>query len=295
MSPTHPHDEQLSAYIDRALTRRDSAEVAAHVEGCAQCAGRVQLMRATSQAVASLPEQEPPRSLDFAFLREHASNPVADGSRGFVARVIHGRPPTWLPTMVAAAAVVALAATWLPRLVPAGWSASHSSAGQALTNAGGGAKAYGPSSGPATPGGLSQDRGMPGALSAVPPGAAAPTSAGAAEKTVVGPDGSTITLLANPPTTGTGRPVQLLLRVVGGAHGTDLAPPGMEIFAGQQRLAGSEGTSRTLKSAEELDLTVEWSAGAVTGPPAPGTYRITGRVFLKNSHMVEVSLTYTVS
>ena len=108
-----------------------------------------------------------------------------------------------------------------------------------------------------------------------------------------------ITLLANPPSATTGHPVQLLLRLVGGPRGTDLAPPGMEIFAGQGqsqlRLGGSEGTSRTVKSGEELDLTVEWSAGAIAGPPAPGTYSLIGRIFLKNSTVVEVPLTFTVS
>jgi hypothetical protein len=73
----------------------------------------------------------------------------------------------------------------------------------------------------------------------------------------------------------------------------------MEIFAdqgqSQMRLGGSEGTTRTLKSGEELDLTIEWSAGAVTGPPAPGTYSLIGRVFLKNATVVEVALTFTVT
>jgi len=73
----------------------------------------------------------------------------------------------------------------------------------------------------------------------------------------------------------------------------------MEILAGQGqsqlRLGGSEGTSRTVQSGEELDLTVEWSAGALTGPPAAGTYSLIGRIFLKNSTVVEVPLTFTVS
>jgi Putative zinc-finger len=287
MATQHLKDEQLSAYIDHALANKDAAAIAGHLDGCADCVSRMQLLRATSQAVASLPEEELPRPLDLGFLRDGAAGVEELGSRGFVARVIHGRPPTWLPTAVAAAAVLALVVTWVPRLVPARGGQSQATAGVA----------------PAT---RTEGRGAstPGALSVVPsvaPNSVAPNSSfpEAARKTVVGRDGSTIALLANPPSATTGHPVQLLLRLVGGPRGTDLAPPGMEILAGQGqsqlRLGGSEGTSRTVQSGEELDLTVEWSAGAITGPPAPGTYSLIGRIFLKNSTVVEVPLTFTVS
>jgi hypothetical protein len=282
MATQHLNDEQLSAYIDHALAHEDAAAIAVHLDGCADCASREHLLRATSQAVASLPEEELPRPLDFGFLRDGASDVAELGSRGFVARVIHGRPPTWLPTMVAAAAVLALVVTSVPRLVPARGGQSQATAGLAppTRTEGGGASA-------------------PGALSAVPSVAPNSSFSGAAQKTVIGPDGSTITLLTNPPSATTGHPVRLLLRLVGGPRGTDLAPPGMEVFAGQGqsqiRLGGSEGTSRTVKSSEELDLTIEWSAGAITGPPAPGTYSLIGRIFLKNSTVVEVPLTFTVS
>ena len=282
MATQHLKDEQLSAYIDHALANKDAAAIAGHLDGCADCVSRMQLLRATSQAVASLPEEELPRPLDLGFLRDGAAGVEELGSRGFVARVIHGRPPTWLPTAVAAAAVLALVVTWVPRLVPARGGQSQATAGvaPATRTQGGGSSA-------------------PGALSVVPSGAPNSSFPEAARKTVVGRDGSTIALLANPPSATTGHPVQLLLRLVGGPRGTDLAPPGMEILAGQGqsqlRLGGSEGTSRTVQSGEELDLTVEWSAGAITGPPAPGTYSLIGRIFLKNSTVVEVPLTFTVS
>lgn len=299
MATQHLDDEQLSAYIDRALARKDAAAIAVHLDGCADCASRLHLLRATSQAVASLPEEELPRPLDFGFLRDGASHVEELDSRGFVARVIHGRPPSWLPTMVAAAAVLALVATWVPRLVPARGGPSQATAGLAPATRpeGGGASAQSAPQGQS--GGPGLERSAPGALSVVPSGAPTSSFPEAAQKTVLGPDGSTITLLANPPSATTGHPVQLLLRLVGGPRGTDLAPPGMEIFAGQGqsqlRLGGSEGTNRTVKSGEELDLTVEWSAGAIAGPPAPGTYSLIGRIFLKNSTVVEVPLTFTVS
>lgn len=292
MATQHLNDEQLSAYIDQALAGKDTASIAEHLDGCADCAGRMHLLRATSQAVASLPEEELPRPLDFGFLSEGVSEAGRRGASVFVTRVIHRRPPTWLPTMVAAAAVLALVVTWVPRLVPNLGGQSQATAGRA----------------PATrteregvrPEGQSGASGSaPGVLSVAPSVAPKPAFAGADQKTAVGPDGSTITLLANPPGVTSGHPVQLLLRLVGGPRGTDLAPPGMEIWAGQGpsqlRLGGSEGTSRTLNSGEELDLTVEWSAGAITGPPAPGTYALIGRIYLKNSAVVEVPLTFTVS
>jgi hypothetical protein len=65
--------------------------------------------------------------------------------------------------------------------------------------------------------------------------------------------------------------------------------------ANQLRVAGTEGTTRTVKPREELDLTVAWSAGATASPPVPGTYSVVGRIYLKNSNVVEVALTYTVA
>jgi anti-sigma factor RsiW len=295
MTGQHLTDEQLSAYIDHAVAHKDAAAIADHLERCQDCTGRVHLLRATSQAVASLPEQEMPRPIDFGFLGDRAAAPP-EPSRGFVARVIQGRPPSWLPTMVAAAAVFALVATWIPRLVPAPGGPSQTAAGLGASRSPGGAL-FAPNNTKLQPGGPGQ-----GSAALAPPANQADAQAApqpALSKTAVAPDGSTLSLLANPPSANTGHPVQVLLRLVGGPRGTDLAPPGMEIFVSQNqnqlRLGGSEGTSRTLRAGEELDLTLEWSAGALTGPPAPGTYSLTGRIFLKNSTVVEVPLTFTAS
>jgi anti-sigma factor RsiW len=295
MTGRHLTDEQISAYIDHAVARKDAAAIAAHLEGCPDCTNRAHLLRATSQAVASLPEQEMPRPLDFGFLRDRAPS-AEEPSRGFIARVIQGRPPSWLPTMVAAAAVFALVATWVPRLVPAHGSQSQTAAGLGVLRSPGGAL-FAPNTTKGQNGGPGQ--GSPALAPAAPQADAQGAHQPALSKTVVAPDGSTLNLLASPPSATTGHPVQVLLRLVGGPRGTDLAPPGMEIFVSQNqnqlRLGGSEGTSRTLKAGEELDLTLEWSAGALTGPPAPGTYSITGRIFLKNSTVVEAPLTFTAS
>jgi len=49
-----------------------------------------------------------------------------------------------------------------------------------------------------------------------------------------------------------------------------------------------------VKPGQELDLTAEWSAGAVSGSPATGSYTLIGRVFLSGGRVVEVPLTFSV-
>ncbi|HXA42135.1 MAG TPA: zf-HC2 domain-containing protein [Candidatus Solibacter sp.] len=291
MSIAHLSDEQLSAYLDGDADGTADAEAHLHLEECQACAQRLQLLRATSQAVASLPDTEPPRPLDLAFLHQGPAPavPLGEARRRFVARVIHGRVSTWAPTAVAAAAVLALAITWAPRLVPsAPASTAGSSSRQALRTTATGKVS--PSAGDSS----LNDLVAPAAGSAV-----APVSGSSVQRTAVASDGTIVTMLATPPRGTTGHAVQLLLRVVGGPKGTNLAPPGMEIFAAQGqnqlRLAGSEGTSRTLKPGEELDLTVEWTAGAMTGPPVAGSYSVIGRVFLAGGKLVEITLLYPVS
>ena len=131
MRPPHMTDEQLSAQLDGALGDEESAVVDSHLEDCAECAARRDLLRATSQAVAGLPGEELPRSLDLAFTRQGVEPNSSTAPRGFAARVIHGRPPVWLPTAVAAAAVLVLAITVAPRLLPPAGGASQSTAGLA--------------------------------------------------------------------------------------------------------------------------------------------------------------------
>ncbi len=290
MSITHLSDEQLSAHLDGAV----DAEVTVHLAGCQACAQRLQMLRATSQAVGSLPDTEPARPLDLSFLHPiPVAAPATDGRPGFIPRVIRGRVSTWAPSAVATAAVLALAITWAPRLLPAG-SPSSSAAGssrQALSTTATGKVSP-------TASGNTQDQ----LFGSVVGGGAAPSlglPSTSAQRSATGSDGTNVTILANPTRGTTGHAVQLLLRVVGGPKGTNLAPPGMEIFLAQGqnqlRLAGTEGTSRTLKPGEELDLTVEWTAGALAGPPAAGSYSMIGRVFLAGGKLIEVSLPYSVA
>ena len=293
MSTSHLTDEQLSAHIDGALEREEQAAVAIHLGACSDCTARVDLLRATTQAVATLPPEEMPRPLDLGFLRGSTSPALAEASRrGFVARIIHGRPPVWLPTAVAAAAVLVLAVDIGPRLLPAQRGVPETSAGQGA----GTTASRSDQHNFAAPAPLGTN---PSVNGAAPGGSALKSGDQAASKSVAGPDGSTVTLAANPRTASSGHPTQVALVVVGAPPGTSLASSGMELFvsqgANQARLAGLAGAGQQVKSGEQLDLTTTWTSGAVSGPPAPGSYTLIGRVFFADRRMVEVSLPFSVA
>jgi hypothetical protein len=293
MPAPHLTDEQLSAQLDRALGDEESATVRGHLEECAECAARRDLLRATSQAVAGLPDEELLRPLDLAFLRQGGKPGATTAPRGFAARVIRGRPPVWLPTAVAAAAVLVLTVTVAPRFL------SHPGGGPRSTAVAGGEApaapraAGGPSLGNRSPVAIPGDA---GSLKSLNPGLQA--FGATAQKIVKGPDGSTVTIVASPPGASSGLPTEVVVKIVGGPSGTALAPQGMELFIGQGstqvRLATSAGGSPVLKPGEEVDLSGQWSAGALAGQPAPGTYTVIGRVFLADGGVVEVTLPYVV-
>jgi hypothetical protein len=292
MSTPHLTDEQLSAHIDGALEREEQTAVASHLGACADCTARVDLLRATTQAVATLPPTEMPRPLDLGFLRESTAPARAEASRrGFVARIIHGRPPVWLPTAVAAAAVLVLAVDIGPRLLPAGGRVTETSAGQGAGPTASRSDQHNFAA-PAPPGT------NPSVNGAAPGSSALKSGDQAATKSAAGPDGSTVTLAANPPTASSGHPTQVALVLVGAPPGTSLGQSGMELVvsqgANQARLAGSVGAGRQVKAGEHLDLTATWTAGAVFGPPAPGSYTLIGRVFFADGRLVEVSLSFSV-
>jgi hypothetical protein len=296
MTSPHLTDEQLSAHLDGVLAAEELAAATDHIAGCADCASRSDLLRATSQAVATLPAEEMPRPLDLGFLRETTRPAPAEAAEpGFFARILRGRPPVWLPTAVAAAAVLVLAVNVGPRLQPAGGGASQTSAGLGDKSARGTDRnAFAP---------LSPETQNTNPALAAPysttQGSGDLATDHAARKAVTGPDGSAITLVANPPGASTGRPTQLVLMLVGGPAGTSLAPGGMQLFVSQgsssMRIAGSLGAGQQVQAHQELDITAEWSAGAAQGPPAPGSYTLVGRVSLADGRVVEVSLPFTVS
>ena len=105
--------------------------------------------------------------------------------------------------------------------------------------------------------------------------------------------------MVSPPGASSGLPTLVVVKLVGGSSGTALAPQGMELFIGQGsrqvRLAASTGGSPRLSKGEELDLSGQWSAGALAGQPAAGTYTLIGRVRLADGVIVEVTLPYIVA
>jgi len=98
----HLFDEVLSAHVDGALDQAELAAVEAHLTSCADCSRRLQLLRATSRAVAGLPDEEP-GPLDFSFLPANPTSVVSlPAPRGW-------RPPSWAVPVLAAAAVLVVA------------------------------------------------------------------------------------------------------------------------------------------------------------------------------------------
>jgi hypothetical protein len=61
--PTHPDPEQLAALQAGELAGADGARVAAHVAGCAECAGVLAMAERGRSALTGLPEVEPPAGL----------------------------------------------------------------------------------------------------------------------------------------------------------------------------------------------------------------------------------------
>jgi hypothetical protein len=57
---THPTDEQLNEYVERALSPADDVDVVRHVEGCSQCALVVADLQQITREAASLGPVTPP-------------------------------------------------------------------------------------------------------------------------------------------------------------------------------------------------------------------------------------------
>src|SRR5207245_7953468 len=59
----HPAPERLSEYLDGELGDRERAQVATHLEGCGECAGALDQLRAVKVRAASLPARGPETDL----------------------------------------------------------------------------------------------------------------------------------------------------------------------------------------------------------------------------------------
>ena len=63
---THPHPEQLSAYIDGELTGTDRDDLEQHLTGCSDCSATLRAMRATVADLRALPSPVPSEQESWA-------------------------------------------------------------------------------------------------------------------------------------------------------------------------------------------------------------------------------------
>jgi anti-sigma factor RsiW len=82
----HPPEEQLSAYLDRELSERESRGLAAHVESCERCASLLIELGSVKTLVGSLPAMQPSRSFVLGPQHVVGSRPAQAPAprRGFV-------------------------------------------------------------------------------------------------------------------------------------------------------------------------------------------------------------------
>lgn len=105
----------LSVYADGEASDEERAEVEAHVASCAECAEALAMMQASSMALASVPEVEPPVELRSAILAATVNRPTFAER---MAQLLHVRPTLQqvrYGVLAGAGAAAALAVTVLMR------------------------------------------------------------------------------------------------------------------------------------------------------------------------------------
>lgn len=83
----HTRAEDFSAYLDGMLRVRRAARLEQHVEGCERCRSELRALQMAKQAVAALPEVEPPA----AWLPQGADSPFAAAAGGLRSRALPSR------------------------------------------------------------------------------------------------------------------------------------------------------------------------------------------------------------
>jgi len=107
---------QLSAYADGELNAVQSQRVAAHVAGCAECAGEYELLRSVISMAALVPEEESPAGLRERILlaaRSLEHQPRPSMWQQVRARAMPARP-VWAGAFAASVALVGVASVWRP-------------------------------------------------------------------------------------------------------------------------------------------------------------------------------------
>lgn len=309
MTAWHPTDEQLSAHIDGVLAAAEAAQVEAHVADCEDCAARIDLLRATSRAVAGLPDEDLPRPLDLGFLREPAQAPTVmmPGPR-------RGRPPAWVMAGLAAAAVLMVAVVTVPRLTSGTNSTTGISAGLGGNGLGprgdlsGGAAATplpgSPWSGEQLTTKSAQGQGSAAQAPAV---SGAGPAEGGGTNTLVFPGAGNIKVRVTTASRSvrSGSSLRVGLDAFDPDSDQPLDPLGLVLVVrrgdggdAEQVLGhlpgGSSGVS-SVPAQQSRGLTADWTAGEIQGQVQTGGYVLFGRVYLSGGRVLEVPLSIVVS
>jgi anti-sigma factor RsiW len=274
----HLSDELLSARLDGALDASEAAEMQAHLAECETCRHRMELMQATKQAVAALPDEATPAALDLSFLDRRTGD-----ARILRPSPARWRPPVWAVPATAAAAVLLVAVSFGPSLL-AGHGGAGTSAGLGASQAGNNAD-------------QAPQFATRSAASPVPGGA----GGGAALNTQAGPAGSgtrslndsqglTLTLTPASTTARTGQPLRLALEVRA-SRAVSLGSVSIQVRGGGGSAILASTSSENLGAGQNTTLSVNWSAGQVSGPAQPGDYQVEGHVILADGRDEFVAVT----
>jgi anti-sigma factor RsiW len=280
----HITDELLSADVDGALSPEEAAGMAAHVQECAACRQRREMMRATAGAVAALPAGEAPAGLDLSFLPRQAatSRPVVLAPRSW-------RPPAWVAPMLAAAAVLLVAVTFGPSLLRGGGGAST-----------GASTASRPAAGQVVP----DQSQFNGPSKSVPPPAPSPGGAAPALQSAAGLPGASHTyadagglvleLRRSVTTASAGQPVTMTVQARAGQP-VQLRGLSLQVRQGTGLSTIATSSAPGLASGQQASLSATWTAGQVGGATRPGDYVLEGQAILADGRTFSVSVTIRVN
>ena len=287
----HVSDEALSAHLDVALDGAGQREVAHHLRTCVVCAHRMELLAATARAVSGLPGEQPPAPLDLSFL-----SPPVTADRLGIPKPARWRPPAWVAPILAAAAIVLVAVTVGPGLLPRGGNSTATSSQAGISND---RNALAPAPGsPSAPagslpsGGLSADGAVPQAGSA--PFATTPGTR--ATRAFAQSGGAVVELSASQPSPHPGQLLTINLRVQAGSTTlrTQRSSISLNRDSASQQVTAAGG--ETISPGNAASLSGIWDAGKLgSAPEATGDYQVVGQVILSDGSDLTVGFTIRVS
>ena len=301
----HLSDELLSAHLDGALDDVELTAVEAHLHDCGECRRRLDLLRATSRAVAGLPDEEP-GPLDLSFLAPAPSNVVNLPSSS------RWRPPNWAAPMLAAAAVlvVAVGAGSLALRHPTGSSGSSTALGQPQTTSkqadsathgslaqGGGGSSFGAGA-PAADGVGGAPAGTAGGTTAnqQPARSALTGPTFGSSETFAANGGATLTVSATASSVHRGQEVQVSMALRAGSTTIDASALQVVVRRSNSSavLLGSGATS--VPPGHSASIYGTWVAGQLGGnAPVAGDYSLEAHVLLADGTDLTVNMTIHVT